>query len=291
MKISNKYYPFPIIKDEIEDFKTTTYSSSIESIEDDDYIILNIQFDLDNLEIIDLIKQGKAKFIVHLEESATMYRKSFDFTDIKGQVKIQKDEVRFKIELTTFIIAVEDIINFKSEDLDIIYNDIPISYNKYNIIGIGQSSEIILNKEIDDIKDVSSIFSVIPSPEEEKLIKLRLSKERIYIELPEKEHEIYGQLVHLYKATNNQNNLILMTLIIIPAFVEALTNIKEGSSNESHSDSLWFNPLVKAFNKKNVNLLEEFKSNDFNAYNLTQIVFDEVINNSVRRLMEVEKDE
>lgn len=288
MKINNKYFPYPVIKEDTEDYNKTTYKTEVLYKEDNDDIILNINFLLDNIEINNLINEKKAEFVLHLEESLTMYREAFIFNESQVTVRVSKDRVRHKVELSSFIVSKDNLKNFKSDDLNIIYSDISINYSKFNIIGVGQSSEIIIEKEADEIKDVASIFQIVKS-DEKKLIKIRLANERIYIDMPSEDYERYNQLTHRYRYLGkNNNHLILLSLVIIPSFVEALTIIK--SDYKEYEDNLWYKPLVKAFSNKNVNIEEKFLESDFSAYELTQVIFDSVLNESIKRLDEVEKE-
>lgn len=286
MRINDKYFPYPVIKEDVEDFNTTTYKINIFYEESDgNDLILKFEFVLDNEEIKELIKEKKAKFIVHVEESVTMFREVFEFSETSGKINIPEDKVRHKIELSSFIVAKTELPNFKSNDLNMIYNNIEINYNKFNIIGISQSNEILIQKESDEIKDVSSIFQIVKS-EEERILKIRLANERIYIEMPNKDYERYNILTHRYRNINkNNSHLILLSLVIIPSFVEALSTIK--TDYKAYQDAIWYNSLLKAFDKKNVDIEKMFETNDFNSYELTQIIFENVINDSIKILDEV----
>lgn len=283
MKISNKYFPYPVIKEYHEDFNKSLYNIETTIVSIGDFISLNVNFQINNYEINQLIERGKAKFVLHLEESLTMFREVYEFSTVSNNIKIPKDKIRRSIELSTFIVVYDDINNFKSEDLDIIYDDINITYDKFNIIGVGHSKEILVNKEHDEIKEVSSIFSVIPTSEEKTIYNLKLQNDRITIEMPEVDYKIYNGLVNSYKLTGNRENFILMSLIIIPSFVEAL-NIMRNDDLNNYKRNIWFDPLVKAFRKKDIDLEVEFSSGDFSAYKLTQIIFENVLNIGISEL-------
>lgn len=285
MIVKDKYFPYPVIKEHKEDFINSDFKIQVGHKDDDEYIILDIKFDLTNESIKKLINEDKAKFVLHLEEPTTLFREIYSFSNSQNEVVIPKDKIRMVVELSAFIVAVEDIFEFKSDDLDIIYEDIPISFKKYNIIGISQSKKIEVDKESDEIKEVSSIFSVIPHEDADAIYKIKLGNERIIIEIPKEEYPIYNELSYRYRLINDPNNYILMSLIIMPSFVEVLTILKEGTDN--YRNNQWYNPLIKAYDKKGINLEKEFESGDFSAYELTQIIFDKVLNNGLERLKEV----
>ena len=49
--------------------------------------------------------------------------------------------------------------------------------------------------------------------------------------MPEVDYKIYNGLVNSYKLTGNRENFILMSLIIIPSFVEALNIMRNDDLN------------------------------------------------------------
>lgn len=284
MIIRDKYFTYPVIREHPEDYQKSTFKVHVDSSSDEDNILMRFKFELENEQILQLIKNNKAKFVVHLEEPTTMFREIFAFSTINNEIQISKDKIRMNVELSTFIVVTEDVLDFKSDDLDLIYEGIPISFDKYSIIGVGQSKKIEVNKESDEIKEVSSIFSVIPTEEENTIIKIQLSNERIIIEMPKKEYDIYYRLAHIYRVQGKKDNYILLSLVIIPSFVEALTIIKEDV--DSYRNNMWFKPLINAYGKINVDLEKMFKLEKFSAYELTQKIFDRVLNKGLERLGE-----
>lgn len=286
MKLKDKYFPYPVIKPDLQDYQSTTFNTSVKTKVTDKEITLLIEFNLDNIELSNLILRGDARFVIHLEESRTMFREVYQFNDLKNEIVIPSDKIRNNIELTSFIIANDDIVNFNSKDLDLIYRDITVSYDKYNIIGLAQSMDIKVLKENDDIKEISSIFSIIPSTDEDRFYNLKLTKENIIIEIPKDDFTRYNYLGNTFKAKVNEKEkgLILMTLVLIPPFIEALNLIKEDP--ESYQTSLWYNSLILAFKRKEIELEEEFKSSEFSSYYLSQVIFEDVISNSMKGLVD-----
>lgn len=279
MIFKDKHFPYPIIKSNEGDFTNSIFK--IKNI-NNNYDNYNIEFELTNDDIYNLIINNKASLVLHLEESETMYRTTYKFNTLKYNFTIPNEKVRRRVELSAFIVMNENINDFYSSDLDLIYNDINISYEKHNIIGYSDSKIIKINKETDDIKNVRSIFSLISDKNIKDIYEVSLMTNSIVIKMNEQDYKNYAFLVNRFNQNESKGNIILLTILIMPSFVQVLNQIHKNT--DDYRSYNWFDSLIKAFEKKDVDILNEFKKDNFDAYKHAQIVFDGVISGSIREM-------
>lgn len=279
-------FPYPVIKEHPYDFTNSTFS--IKSIENnnDEY---KIELELTNKELMYLIEKNKLSFVLHLEESETMYRKAYKFNELNYDFIIPSDRVRRRVDLSVLIVCNEEIRNFYSNDLDTIYEGISITYERNNIIGFTNERTIKIMKESDEIRNARSIFSLISDSSIGEIYELELTRETILIRMNEEDYKKYATLEKMYIMNNKNTYVVLMTILIMPSFVQALNLIYENP--DDYRDYIWFDSLVDAFKNKNINLNEEFKKDSFDAYKLAQIVFDGVISDSISEMKYIHEGE
>lgn len=290
MRFRDKYFPYPVIKPVEEDFTQSIFNIDISINEDEivNELVVNCNVYLDNKEIEKEVNKGNLSYVVHIEESETMFRKAYYFNQKKYEIRIPLDDIRSVIEVMSFITVVEPIEQFQTNDLDDIYTGIDIFYDKGNIVGIGSPKRVDITKEDDEIEGVSSIFLVVPDEKIKEVFEMSMDRDRITIKISQKSFELYKNLLGIYKATNNQNNKILLTLMVLPAFVEALNILKVDYS--LYENDIWFDSLVDAYKKKSIDLIAGFKEESFDSYRNAQIIFEDVINESLINLYKIETE-
>jgi hypothetical protein len=289
MKFKDKYFPYPVIRKYNDDFLDSTFDIRVKQHTLGNDLIIDAEVEIDNRDIIEEIKNGNAHYVIHVEESETMYRKIFVSDENIFQFNISLDKVRRELEVASFIVVKNQIKDFYSNDLALIYEGITVEYDRNNIIGIGSSYKLDVKKEDDDIEGVSSIFMIIPDEKIEDTFQLVLDKNRVTLRISNDSFKLYNDLSKSYGMSNSDNNIILMSLIVLPAFVETLNILSK--DHESYRDYVWFDSLIEAYMKKNVDLLEEFNKEDFDSYRFAQIIFDDVIHNSLLRLKHITMEE
>lgn len=282
MKFKDKIFPYPIIKNYNDDYIESVFNSKIEYKEKDNLLILDIDIEIKDDKLIKLFNENVISLLVHLEESRTMFRESYKFNKLSNTISVNKDFIKNKVEVIIFLVTNEKIENYTSKNLSEWYAGAKFDLTKHLVIGYGGSFEINITKEDDDIKSISSIFVVTPKDEIGKIFEIDYTDTVISINVNNEIYETYARLSMIYALNKSQDNKILLTIMVLPAFVEVLNMLKEGYKN--YEDNLWFRSLIKAFKDKNIDLKKEFDNETFEGYKYAQIIFEDIINDSVERL-------
>jgi len=282
MRFKDKYFPYPVIRPFKEDFQESTFDIELSQETIDNTMIIKGSIKMNNNSILREIEHGNVKYALHLEESETMFREIYYFSEQSFEVNVSLDKIRSTVEVVPFIIAVNDIKNFKSDDLIGIFDGLTIDYDANNIIGVGSPMKIDVVKENDDIEAINSIFMVVPNEDITNIFELTLERERIKIKVSEKTFKLYNQMSKNYQITNSNDNIVLLTLMVLPVFIETLNRLK--NSSEMCKEYIWYDPLIEAFNKKGIDILNEFEKDNFDAYKNAQIIFEEILSKSINQL-------
>jgi hypothetical protein len=284
MKLTDKYFGYPVLSPLSDDYNgqfDINISTSID--EENETIIVSLSVVLDNDDLRMLIDSNKAIFTIHMEESKTCFREIFEFNSYTSTFSIPIGKVKETIEANAFI-TIKDRIQFYPKTIHEFYSGIEIVYDKYQTIALSNTKMVEISKENDEIKESSSIFSIVSDKTKTlKYIKIELKDERIVIVMPEQDYILYYKLMR-QNSMKNRNKEILLSNIVMPIMVEVLQILKEDAG--LYEDKIWFKSLLAAYQEKNINLLDEFVKNGFSPYYFSQLIFDAVIGKS---LMQVEK--
>ena len=258
MRIKAKLYPYPLLESCFgqEDYVDSKFNILVEQKNNGSNIELTFRPVLDNCGIQELINNGDADFAVHIESTLTSYRRLFRVKGSGLTIKISANDVENNINICTFIIANKDLNNYSNEKFNEDYDGFTFNIEKGNILAIGDSYELDINKEKDDVGNIQSIFGLIElKNEKEKDIKIDVSMEKINIALPKKEFNSFKMLMRA-----PENRAILHSMILIPALMEAIDQMKDSVKNGEFyniQNKKWYRSLVKAAENIYIEIDEE----------------------------------
>ncbi len=252
MKVGKKLFPYPVLNNSkvVSSFKSSVYSLEFELEQNDKYFNLNnAHIVLENDDIERLVTDGRAKAVIILECSSTVYRVARKIGVNPENISFDISNLKDKVEISSYIYASEDIPCFSSNDFLEAYNGYEFYIDKYDIIAVddGFTTKIIYDEDKD--KKMTSIFSIVKSLEPE-LEDMQVSSEEnnIVIVMPEKYFGYHDNM----KYNDNFRN-IFFAIIAIPALSKCLDEIKterekyNWNINEVIDDKTWFNSVVNRY--------------------------------------------
>lgn len=235
-------YPYPILLEEPNDYKTSYISVRYLYQALKDAHKIKIECQINNNKILDLIENKKVSYAIQIECPNAMYRKMFEFYDKDEMIiTIPNDEVIDFIDIGLALLVKEEIENFENEDFIDAYKGIKMNINKNEILGVCQNVRqmIISNNEI--FKDVHSIFKIKKEKDAEH-ITYDPHHNRILIRIPEKIGFYYLSCKEFKQRID-----VLNAIIIMPVLTNIITDMKEDESELSGYK--WFKTLTKKINE------------------------------------------
>lgn len=247
-------YPYPIIREYVEDYKTTIFTGDLTvNLQPDGYLI-RPNFEIQNAGISEYISKGIFTYAIEVQSPATWFRKLYRVKE-NETIKLNPGLLHERVELIPCIIATEKITDFTNDDFEDDYKGIVFEINIGDVIAIGGKRVFDALYKNDIIKNGSSIVTIAGS-EKVTEITCDFSRSVIEIRMPEKQFTDYlecGYQKAKYKTLN--------AILTIPALVEAICIIASDVKNDEvgeYSSLAWYKTIV-------VNL-KRFAGNDENKY-------------------------
>ena len=155
MRIKNRLYPYPVLRQSTGDYVHSTFKCNISPVISPEECLLQFDLSCTNKQILQMISDGKASYAVHIECKYTYYRELKPSPFAQFSVKIDSRKVDREIEICPVIVANEDIIGYTNSDLDDVYIGEKIIIQAGNPIAIGNQLTIDICKEKDPLKKLS----------------------------------------------------------------------------------------------------------------------------------------
>lgn len=256
MKLKNSLSPYPILSSQSDDFVNNIhFVVDIKAKEVFSEIEVTANFMVEDKVIMDLIKSGKASFVLHLESPITSYREIFRTQDNQIRQKIKPTDILDYVEISTFIIAEENISGYYSPNFHQDYRDYTFEIYKGDLLAIGKGIHSSIEKK-NEFERISSIIRVRQAKDKNKdFMYVDLDSDYIVIVLPEHEYNSYCSFgKYAFKST-------VLALTIVPAMISVLSQME--GLRDSRGDSIWFRSLEVLLEKNGVDVA--FMRMDANA--------------------------
>src|SRR5690606_26934476 len=104
--------------------------------------------------------EGKAKYALHVECPQTSFRKIYQSDESRIEANIPENRIRGKIDVHAFVLAKETIENYTNPNLNNFYKGASITYEKGNILALGDAVEITLHEDDLESLNLPSIVTI-----------------------------------------------------------------------------------------------------------------------------------
>jgi hypothetical protein len=243
MKYNNRLYPHPVlgIMDDINGIFSCTLS--VES--DKELIILKPAFNLDNHDLEELIKNGNAKFCIHVYCRGTMFRESYEIKDVvSGEININSSDLNGETEVDFLICSNNEMPDYRNSYANRLYGQNKFQIEKGDILAYGGKGKFFANKSPEQLKAVSSIMKIKKGNFKNGPFYNEYSDKFITVCLSESDYCLYYEFKENKKFIN-----ILHASIVIPSLLEAIYFVKESDAgSKEFEESEWFKIISSNLN-------------------------------------------
>ena len=271
MLIRHKYYPYPIVAEGNDSYVDTTFTSDVDVVKEGYNIKFSLKANVNNDMLNELISEGKAAFVHHIECPQTCYRKAIETEESEKLFIEHESKLNGTVQICSMIIALSDINGYKNQSFSPDYKGFGFNIEKGCVMGIGKQINIDINKEKENLENTSSIFSIIPilDPEETMIHVETQDPKKITIHIPQKTYNRYRNL-----SRNFEIQPVMHSMIIIPALIQVFNELKSsGSEFYMYEEYKWFKALKKACKKHNITL-DENGIKSIEPYRVAQMLMD-----------------
>lgn len=211
----NMNYPYPVIRVDEEDYRTTIFKGELAvNLQPNGYLV-KPDFKINNDGIDALIEEGKLTYAIEIQSPSTWYRRLFPVSNNKP-IPLEDACIHERVELTPCIVATTQISGFYNDDFAEEYEGMIFDINVGDVIAIGETRTFNALYQDDIIKNGTSPVTIARS-DTAKEISCDFSGSLIEITLPAEQHDKYlecGYKPEKYKVLN--------AILSIPALVEAI---------------------------------------------------------------------
>ncbi|QNH54748.1 hypothetical protein H1B31_01950 [Selenomonas timonae] len=282
MEIKYRLYPYPVLSTYSDDYQSGKFNAVIEPRKEGYHLRVDFTAELTNDALKKLIRSGQAKYVYHMECAQTGFRKVFQTGEVIASELLSDKNLNGTLQICSFIVAVEDIQGYSSEDFHEDYRGISFDIEAGCIMASGKMVAVHISKDVDELEHMPSIFSIARNADDTcKHMMVDYSGRKIVIKLPMDDYYSYKQL-----SKTPQIQAVLNSLTIVPALIYVLGELKRVSvsEREENAENLWYRVLAKTLATKfdcDISS-EEFEEQD--VMRLAQSLINEPVSDAFKML-------
>jgi hypothetical protein len=256
MRVGKRLFPYPVLNNQknLSGFKNSYFGFDYDLEKKDNNIILkNICYETNNENLEVLIEEGKVCVTCIIECSETLFRNSYMISQTFRDIVIPIYSLKGKVVISAYAYALVDIPEYYDIDFLEEYDGFSFDIEKYDILACddGYTTKIKYDEQEDN--KVASIFLVLKKfGDTSERITVRENDERIIIDVPEKQFDIYDKM-----KLNPYLRNIFFSILIIPALSYIVEKHKDRDIEDLRLDYNWFvsieNKYEELYNKKLTN--------------------------------------
>jgi len=282
MEIRPKLYPYPVLSYYSDDYVDSNFDTVITPVRDGYNIRIDFLAEVNNAGISDLLVSGKAKIVYHLECAQTGYRVAVSTSKNEDSHIIVNKMISGRLQACPFIVAETEIAEYVNPNFHEDYRGFKFTIEKGCVMAVGKQVNINVDKEISDLSNTPSVFSIIKNDDELALgMVVDLDYKKIVIKLPEREF-------FNFKSLKGQALIqsVLNSLVVIPALTYVLEEVskREPSERYEYSSYAWYRAIKKSLaNKFNCDIDSE-KFSDRNMLETAQKLINAPLSDALQTL-------
>lgn len=278
MRFKDRNFPYPVLDPAGRDIANSAFQVTRTVKVDKTALYLHVEFDLSNETLVQLIKDGKAAFVVHADCANSFYRKAFLFNEFEGDISIPMTDVKREVGLAFFVCATEPIDDYSVKGMDELYGDTTFRVIKGDVLAYAETvTENIFDK--DSLSKLASILLVLAGNEGQTVSYIDFNHEKIHAVMPPAQFELFG-----LNKSRPQVKATLLAAVVLPVLIEAVQKVLEGDEDEQdesdYASYLWFQVLKHKIG----DLRKKAGDNSQSPYSLAQLILEGVSDKALREV-------
>jgi hypothetical protein len=251
MQIKPRSYPHPVLSHFGNDVVGSIFQPVVTVKGSKKTYVFNAVFKTNNVDLLGLVAQKKARYAVHLECSQTRYRDIVTSFTNEFEFEIDAGLLDGRVEVTSFILAAKPLSKYRNSGFHKDYAKLTFKVREGDTLAVGLDREFVAEKKMDPLRKVPSIFSIVQNDEPDATgMDIDAGGPKVLIRLSKSNFESYTFL-----RQDQSLQPMLSAFVIVPALVEIIEKIRHASAERelgSLSDLRWFIVITRELKKVDI---------------------------------------
>lgn len=243
---------------------------------------LQLSFDIamNCRELQEMILNGQAEYVIHLECTTTAYREVLRSVSKHIEHVIPISRVNGTLDAAAFVILKKRVTKFFSSDWVEDFDGMTFDLFQGSILAYQNLTSLDITKDYEEFTNAGSIFTIYKRvTDEDKPAEIMLDSPKIRIGLGSHDYDVYS----IYSAKTELQPLF-HSMLILPALVYVFEELKQDDGEETYHNKEWFLALEKSYAKRGIRFMDEVLNSEKTSYQLAQEAMELPISKAINQI-------
>ncbi len=252
MNLKNRMLPYPVLGIS-DDILPLPSMGQVNNSRENNTYVFEWEVDVNNEDILSLIKWGMAEYVCEVECQRTFFRKCFKQKQPKFRIEIPIDAISARLEFEVTIVVKEEILGYTNKGFHEDYFGYTFNLEPGDLLCYIGSFYYDVDIDYDKLKAVGTFMKIEQANEGAESTSVFLSDDKICIRLPKPMFDEYRYGIGIDKKVAS----VIHSSLVFNALLQALYCYDE------HLETQWARTLV--YRVRTEKELEQFRSQDENG--------------------------
>lgn len=247
-----KSYLYPVLRPQSDDYPKAEFevTVNVDRIENTTALVVEADFMLSDPDLLNLVEQGSARYVLQVRSPKTYYRSSFSTGENHIRADFPNGRLAERTEFSPFLVATKPIHDFRASGWHEDYAGMSFAIETGSVLAVDQHVEYTI--DVTEEGDVGSIFELVETGKiPDGMWGIDHGNDRVHIEMSPQDCARFK--VARESANNRPEAAYIMNSIYLPALIWLL--VEGDKDNEELSDRRWFRALDACLSRKGLPLL------------------------------------
>lgn len=281
MDIRSKLYPYPVLSSGNDDYSGSSFTFTPNISKGPREIVFDFTLDLQDDVLNQMISEGRAEFVVHIECPYTAYREMIRGSSERCSRHVVESRLNGKVSVCAFVVAKQDIRGYTNPAFNVDYSDISFDIERGGILAIGGQCSIDITKETEELGKVPSIFSICRSAmDSDESMKIDLDGEKIAITLCAESFNNYRVM-----SASPVYLSVFHSILIMPALIYVFEVLK-CDGTENYEQHRWYKAICRTLTKQGLKM-DQNTLDTYESFELAQKLLELPVNKAITALAQL----
>ena len=265
-----KSYPYPVLRPQSDDYPKAEFevTLNVERIQDTTAFTVEADFMLSDPDLLKLVEQGSARYVLQVRSPKTYYRAAFSASQNRIKEDFEHGLVEGRTEFSPFLVATDDIHAFRASGWHEDYDGMRFDIATGSVLAVDQHVEYTIDTT-EELR-LGSIFELVETNKlSDGMWRIDHANDRVRIELSPPD---YARFTAARENVNNQpESAYIMNSVYLPALIYLLQD--SDKDGDELSDRRWFRAVNARLEEKKLPLLGNESNRVIDAQHLLDYPF------------------
>ena len=262
-----KSYLYPVLRPQSDDYSKADFevTVNVERIQDTTAFTVEADFMLSDPDLLKLVGQGSARYVLQVRSPKTYYRTAFSASQNRIREEFSHGLIAGRTEFSPFLVATDYIHAFCASGWHDDYEGMSFDIPTGSVLAVDQHVEFTIDTT--EEKPLGSIFELVEANRiSDGIWKIDHTNDRVRIDLS---HQDYARFTAARENVSNAD--YIMNSVYLPALIWLLQEGDRGS--DELNDRRWFRALNARLEEINSPLLGSESNRVIDAQHLLECPF------------------